>query len=229
MSGRSTSIHCVRHDVVDQMRINRRAHRPAAGLDVGEERQQHRQIVALGKALFLHQALPLEHGIGKQKTVGRHQVDLGPRRPARQQRLQHARGGRFADRDRAGDADDVGHLAVADVEELALRLVEPMGGVDIDRQQARQRQVDVLDLQHVEAVMHRTQPLEFARLQRHRRVVAQPRPLLAGEDAVGIILLFGGPDIHELPLRLSRACATPFPRARTSTSAAPARPRPRRA
>ena len=48
--------------------------------------------------------------------------------------------------------------------------------------------------------MHRTQPLELARLQRHRRVVAQPRPLLAGEDAVGIILLFGGPDIHELPL-----------------------------
>ena len=92
----------VRHDIVDQMRINRRAHRPAPGLDVGEERQQHRQIVALGKALFLHQALPLKHGIGKQKTVCRHQVDLGPRRPARQQCLQHARGGRFADRDRAG-------------------------------------------------------------------------------------------------------------------------------
>ena len=30
--------------------------------------------------------------------------------------------------------------------------------------------------------MERAQPLELARLQRHRRVVAQPRPLLARED-----------------------------------------------
>ena len=95
------------------MRIDRRAHRAPSGLDVAQERQQHRQIVALRKALLLHQTLPIEHGVGKQKTVGRDQVDLGPRRPARQQRLEHARGGRFADRDRAGDADDVGHLAVA--------------------------------------------------------------------------------------------------------------------
>src|SRR6185436_1463218 len=46
------------------------------------------------------------------------------------------------------------------------------------------------------------QPLEFAGLQRHRRVVAQAGPLLSGEDAVGIILLVGSADIHELPLPL---------------------------
>ena len=106
----------VRNDVVGQMRIDRRTHRPPPGLDVAQERQQRRQVVALRKALLLHQALPLEHRIGKQKAVGRHQIDLRPRRPARQQRLQHARGGRFADRHRSGDADDVGHLAVLDAE-----------------------------------------------------------------------------------------------------------------
>ena len=179
------------------MRIDRRAHRPPSGLDVAQERQQRRQVVAFRKALLLHQALPFQHGVGKQKTVGRHQIDLGPRRPARQQRLQHARGGRFADRHRTGDADDVGHLAVADAEKLALRLIEPLRGIDIDRQQPRQRQIDVLDFLQVEAVMHRAQPLELARLQRHRRIVAQMRPLLAREYPVGIILLLRCPNIHD--------------------------------
>ena len=53
----------VRHHVVGEMRIDRRARRPAAGLDVGEKAQQRRQVVAFGKALFLHQAFALENGI----------------------------------------------------------------------------------------------------------------------------------------------------------------------
>ena len=152
----------VRDDVVGQMRIDRRAHRPPAGLDVAQERQQRRQVVAFRKALLLHQALPFEHGIGEQKAVGGDQIDLRPRRPARQQRLQHARGGRFADRHRAGDADDVGHLAVFDAEEAPLREIQPLRRIDIDRQQPRQRQIDLLDLLEVEAVVHRAQPRDLA-------------------------------------------------------------------
>ena len=212
----------VRNDVVGQMRIDRRAHRPPSGLDVAEERQQRRQVVALRKALLLHQALPLQHRIGKQKAVGRHEIDLGPRRPARQQRLQHARGGRFADRHRAGDADDVGHLAIADAEELPLRLIEPVRGVDIDRQQPRQRQKDVLDLFHVEAVMHRTQPLELARLQRHRRVVAQARPLLPREYPVWIVLLVRCPNVH--PAASSVASCSQVSRLRAAFSSSPDMP-----
>ncbi len=178
------------------MRIDRRADRVTPRLDVAQEREQRRQIVALGKALFLHQALPLQHRVGEQETVRRHQVDLGPRRPAREQRLQHARGGRLSDRDRAGDADDIGHLAIADAEEFPLGVVEPLRRVDIDRQHARERKVDVLDLLQVEAIMHRAQAVELARLQGHRRIVAQPRPLLARKDAIGIVLLFRCPNIH---------------------------------
>ena len=125
------------------------------------------------------------------------EIDLRPRRPSRQQCLEHARGGGFSDRDRSGDADDVGHLAVADVEELALRVIQALHRIDIDRQQARQRQVDVLDLLQVEAIVQRAQPVELARLQRHRRVVAQPRPFFARIDAVRIILLLGCADIHD--------------------------------
>src|SRR5213596_1661901 len=80
---------------------------------------------------------------------------------------------------RSVDADDVGHLAVLDAEELTLRVKQPLRGIDIDRQQSRQRQVNVLDLFHVETIMHRTQARELARLQRHRRIVTQPRPLLS--------------------------------------------------
>ncbi|MFK4716887.1 hypothetical protein ABIF56_007589 [Bradyrhizobium elkanii] len=97
----------------------------------------------------------------------------------------------------SGDADDVGHLAVADVEELALRVIQPLGRIDIDREQPRQRQVDVLDLLQIEAVVHRTQAVELARLERHRRIVTQMRPLLAREDAVGVVLLIWCPDVHE--------------------------------
>ncbi|MGY3287411.1 hypothetical protein ACVWWR_003146 [Bradyrhizobium sp. LM3.2] len=199
----------VRHDVVSQMRIDRRAHMAAAGLDVGEKAEQQRQVVALRKTLLLHDALPLQHGVGIQKSVGGDQLDLGTRRPARQQRLKHAGRGGFSNRHRTGDADDVGHLAVADVEELALRVIEPLHGIDIDRQQARQWQVDVLDFLEIEPVVQRAQAIELARLQGHRRVVAQPRPLLARIDAVRIILLLGCADIHDaiFPPRLVAALA----------------------
>ncbi len=103
-------------------------------------------------------------------------VDLGHVGPARQQRLQHARRGRFADRDRAGDADDVGRLGVLAAEEALLRAVQPLRRRDVKRKQPRQRQIDLLDLRHVEPVVQRAQPRHLVRRQRHRRVVAQRRP-----------------------------------------------------
>ena len=124
----------VRDDIVGQMRIYRRSHRPPPGLDIAQERKQRRQVVAFRKALFLHQALPLEHRIGKQKAVGRHQIDLRARRPARQQRLQHASCGRFSYSHRSGDANNVGHLAVFNSEKAPLLEKQPLRGPDIDRQ-----------------------------------------------------------------------------------------------
>ena len=45
--------------------------------------------------------------------------------------------------------------------------------------------------------MHRAEAIELAGLQRHRRIVAQMRPLLPGEDPVRVILLFRCPNIHD--------------------------------
>jgi hypothetical protein len=145
----------------------------------------------------LHQALPLEHGIGEQEAVGRHQIDLRPRRPSRQQRLEHARGGRFAHRHRSGDADNVGHLAVFDAEKAPLRVVQPLCGIDIDRQQTRQRQIDLLDLPEIEPVVHRAKCRHLVGFQRHRGIVTQPRPLLPGKYPVGVVELLGCPNIHD--------------------------------
>ena len=127
----------VRDDVVDQMRIDRRTHGVSAGLDVGQEAQQPRQIVALRKTLFLHQAFAREHRIGIEEAVGGEEIDLGDVRPAGQQRLQNTRGGRLADGDGAGDADDVRHLRVFGAEEALLSAKQPLGGSDIERKEAR--------------------------------------------------------------------------------------------
>ncbi len=187
------------------MRIDRRPHRASSGFDVAQERQQPRPIVALRKSLLLHQPFALQHRFRIEKAIGCHQIDFGPRRPSCEQRLQDARGGRLTHRSRAGDTDDVRHFAVADAEKLALRVIKPLRGIDIDRQQARERQIDFLDLLEVEAVMHRTQLREFAGLQRHRRVVAQLGPLLSRKDAVRIISLVGSADIHVAVSQILRA------------------------
>jgi hypothetical protein len=122
----------VRDDVVDQMRIDRRSHRAASRLDVGEEAQQRRQVVAFRKALFLHQPFTVEHGIGIKKAVGGDEIDLGHVRPARQQRLQHARRGRLADRHRAADADDVGHLGVFGAQKTLLGAKQILRRSDVE-------------------------------------------------------------------------------------------------
>ena len=192
----------VRRHVVDQMRIDRRPRRPPPGLHVGEEAQQRRQVVAFRKALLLHQAFALEDRVRIKKAVGGDEVDLGHVRPARQQRLQHARGGRLADRHRAGDADDEGHLDVFGAEEALLRAEQPLRRRHIERQQPRQRQIDLLDFLDVEPVVQRAQARDLFRGQRHRRVVAQRRPFRARERAVGRKRFFGAL-FHQAFIRLA--------------------------
>ena len=66
-----------------------------------------------------------------------------------------------------------------------LRLVQPLRRRHIDRQQPRQRQIDILDLFHVEPVVQRAQPVDLVRGQRHRHVLAQRRPFGPRVGAVG--------------------------------------------
>jgi len=119
------------HHVIDEMGIDRRPDRPPPGLDVGEKPQQRRQIVAFREPLALHQVFALEHRVGKEKAVGGDEIDLGHIGPARQQRLQHARRRRLAHRDRAGDADHIGHLGIRGRDEALLGPEQALGRRDI--------------------------------------------------------------------------------------------------
>ena len=71
-----------------------------------------RDVVALRKALPLHQPLGLQHGVREEEAVGGDEVDLRRRRPALQKLAQDAGGRGLADRHRAADADDEGHLRI---------------------------------------------------------------------------------------------------------------------
>ena len=56
---------------------------------------------------------------------------------------------------------------------------------DVEIEQPRQRQKDLLDLLDGNFLDDAGELLKLARLQRHRRVGAQPRPFIAREDPVG--------------------------------------------
>ena len=186
MSGRSTTICLPGHDVVDEVRIDRRRDIAHAGFHVGQEADERRRVIALGKAFALEQPFGDEARVGMEKPVGRYELHLGRVRPARQQGLEHARGRRLADRDRAGDADDVGNLApVFGAEEALRRLEQPLRRGDVEREQTRQRQIDRNDLFDADRVMKRLQFAQVVYRQRQLGVGAQLRPFLAGEMAIG--------------------------------------------
>ncbi len=114
--------------------------------------------------------------------------------------LQDAGGGRLADRDRAGDADDVGDLDLVLGEEEALRRLEqPLRRGDVEREQARQRQIDRDDLLEGDRIVERLQPQHLLRRQGERRFGAQARPLVPRKDPVGreaVVQGMLGPLIH---------------------------------
>ena len=183
MSGRSTVTVLAGHHIVDEVRIDRGRHLWLAGLHIGEEAQDRRAVIALREALALHQAAPLELGIGQEEAVGGDELDLGRVGPAREQRLEHARRGRLADGDRAGDADDVGDLDLGLGHQEALRRLEqPLRGRDIEREQARERQVDRDDLVERDRIVDRLQLGQVVDRERQRRIGAQMRPLVARES-----------------------------------------------
>ena len=173
------------NDVVVEVRIDRRFNAFPAGLHIVQEVQQPRRVEAFGKALAVHQAAALQLRVGMQEAVGGDEVDARMIGPARQQRAQHAGRRALSDRHRSGDAEDVGHVAITAAEEAAGDGVQLLGGGDVQIEQARQRQVDLLHLLHRQIFDQTRQLFQVARHQRHRRVGAQLGPLLAREHAIG--------------------------------------------
>ena len=167
------------------MRIDWRLDIAAASLHVGEKAQQRAVVVTFREALLVHKARFLERLVGQEEAVRRDELDFRRVRPARQERLQHARRRRLADGDRAGDADDVGDLAVFGAQKTLRRLEEPLRRRDIEREQARKREIDLDHFFERDRIVQRLEARQILISQGERRVGAQLRPFGAREMAVG--------------------------------------------
>ena len=135
-------------DVVAGVRVDGRPDFLDAALDLRQELHEPAHVVALRKALALHQPAGLRGPRSEQEAVGGDQIDPRVVRPARQERLQQPRGRALPDRDAAGDADDVWRPGLRGAKELRGRRVQLLRRRDVQVQQARQRQVDLDDLLH---------------------------------------------------------------------------------
>src|SRR5690606_28486782 len=108
----------------------------------------------------------------------------------------------------AGDADDVGHRGGRFAEERVSNGEQRVAGSDVQVEQAREWQIDVLDLVHRQGDVDSSNRLDVLFLEGHRRVRPQARPLVAREadewagvgDHSLITVIRPGRDSTELPL-----------------------------
>ena len=66
---------------------------------------------------------------------------------------------------------------IAGVEEGLALVEKQLAGLDMGRQQPRQRQIDAPDLVEIDRIVERTQPLDLVGGQRQRRVGAEFEPI----------------------------------------------------
>ncbi len=145
-------------DVIGQVRIDRRRHFGPPTLDLGEEPQQCSPVVGLWKTLAVHEPSAPQLSVGQQEPVGGDELHVGGRRPPAEQLAQDAGGRRLADGDRSGDADDERGLLPPFHEEVARHTVQLLNGLAVEGQQAREWEVDLLDLPQVQRVVQAAQP-----------------------------------------------------------------------
>ena len=122
-------------DVIDNVGVDGRFGPLLAGLHVGQEVEQGRQIVALRKTLSAHETTPFQDLVREEEPVRRNQSDVRMARPPRQQRLKHTRRGTFPGRDAAREPDDERHLAIALSQKLFRDAMQPLGGLHIEIEQ----------------------------------------------------------------------------------------------
>ena len=176
----------VGHDVVDEVGVDGGLDLVATGLDVDDEAQQRAAVVGLREALALQQPAPVELGVGVEEAVGGHQRHPRVLGPVGQHLLQHARGGRLADRHRPGEPDDERRARRGGaVQEVLLAAVQAPGALDVEAEQPAQRQVDLLDLLQVQRVAEPAQGAHLVGAQRVGRLVGQLGPGRAVELDVG--------------------------------------------
>src|SRR5680860_420276 len=182
----------VGHDVVAEVRVERRTHLFGAALDRGDEAEQGTPVVRLREALAVHQAASGQLGVGEQESVGRHQLHPRGVFPAGEQLPQQASDGRLADGDGSGDTDHERSALRPLAEEVARRAVQLAGARGIEVQQLAQRQVDPGNLVQVQRLAEPAQLNDFRFAKRESRGARQGRPIRAVEfDKRGAVTVVG--------------------------------------
>ena len=195
------------------MRIDRCCDLAPARFDVGEKKEECREIVAFGKTLAIHETFAFEDLIRQEEAVGGDQIDLGMVRPANKQPLKDARGGALANRNAAGHADDIGDPGPLDMEKFLGGAEQLLGGRHIEVQEPRDRQIDRHDLVEIDAIIEAAKLIEIGLRQGERRVGSELRPIIARKLAVGRYLFAQA--IHfrpagDRPFRRGRWCQPAF-------------------
>src|SRR5450631_999152 len=163
-------------DVIGQMGVDGRTDLLLAGLDLGHEPEQAPTVIRLRKALALQKPTAFELGIGVEEAIGGHQLDPRCPGPPRQQLTQDTGGGGLAHRHRSGYSDDERGALRLLAQEVRGDAVQALGGSDVEVEQTRQWQVDLLDLGEVESLTKASQPGHVSLGQAQGVVVAQPGP-----------------------------------------------------
>jgi len=133
---------------------------------------ESRTVVAFRKTLALHQTAFLEHGVREEKAIGRHEIDAWICWTACQQRAQYSRGGALAGGDAAADGDDVGNLRRRVAQKTRGDAMKLAYGGNVQIQQTRKREIDLLDLGHRQRFIQAAQLRDVVRRKRHRRLTA---------------------------------------------------------
>src|SRR5690606_9772770 len=122
--------------------------------------------------------------------------------PSGQQRVEQPGRGRLADRDAAGDAQDVRHGPLGPPEELAQHAAALLGSGEMEVEEPRQRQVDVGDFGQIDGVVHAAELFQLVRGESQGRVLAERAPLLPAQFNVAVVHLG----------RVTTWCASPIGR-----------------
>ena len=212
------------------------ANRPARGRSAGpalmrrQEAQQRADVVAVGKALALHQVLAAQHLVGKRKPSVVTRSTFG---------LDGQRGSSSFSTRAVVDLPTATEPAMpmmkgvltafGGVEEALALAEQQLARLDMRREQARQRQVDAPHLVEIDRVVERAQPAHLVARSASAACRRGTPPIRsADEEAVGRVVLgrrqAGPSHIAPVARRRRHVAATPSRRGPTAPCAARVRP-----
>ena len=171
-------------DVVAHVRIERCVGFGSPRLHGAEKLHHRAAVVRLREAFASHQASAVELGVRVEESVGGDQFDARGGGPPAHQFAEESRDRGLAHRHGTCDRDDEGRRRVGLAEERIGRGTEPLGRAGVQREQPAERQIDLTNLGHVEAIAEPAQLDDLGFGERLLHTGCQARPVGAVDFTV---------------------------------------------